>query len=180
MDGLDGLQGPKPSGQLFLSAAGMWPRTTTGASANTKVETATNKINVYTIDFDPTTQEYAQGDLVMPSDWDGGGVFATFYWMATGTSTNGVVWSCAGRSYGDLETLDQALGTAVQAASDAHSATASQVQISAETAAITLTGAAAGELVVFEVSRVTGDAGDTLAVDAQLLGVMIRFTRKNV
>jgi hypothetical protein len=159
----------------------MWPRTTTGASANTKVESATNKVNVYTIDFDPTTQEYAQGDLVMPTDWDGGTVFATFYWMATGTSTNGVVWSCAGRSFGDLETLDQAMGTAVQAASDAHSGTASQVQISGETAAITLAGTpAAGELVAFEISRVTGDAGDTLAVDAQLLGVMIRFTRKNV
>jgi hypothetical protein len=156
----------------------MWPRTTTGASANTKVESATNKVNVYTIDFDTTTQEYAQGSLAMPSDWDGGTVTAQFYWMATGTSTNGVVWSCAGRSYGDLETLDQAMGTAINAASDAHSATASQVQISAETAAITLGGTpAASELVEFEISRVTGDGGDTLAVDAQLLGVMIKFRR---
>ena len=113
----------------------------------------------------------------MPSDWNGGTVTARFYWTATGTSTNGVVWALQGRSYADLETIDQAYGTEV-AVTDAHSATALQMQISDATAAITLGGTpAAGELVMFRVSRNVADGGDTLAVDAMLIGVMINYTR---
>jgi len=155
----------------------MWPSLTAGSSTNTKTEQPTNDQNVFTLDFDPTTAENAEGNLGMPSDWDGGTVTATFYWMATGTSTNSVVWKCEGRSYGDSETLDQAWGT-LQQVTDAHTATALQVLISAATPAITLGGTpAAGELVLFRVGRLPGDAGDDLAVDAMLLGVMIGYTR---
>jgi hypothetical protein len=155
----------------------MWPSTTAGCQTNTKTEQTTNKQNVYTLNFDPTTQEFAEGNLAMPSDWDGGTVTAAFYWTATGTSTNSVVWALEGRSYGDLETLDQAFGTAQQV-SDAHTATALQVQVSAATPSITLSGTpAASELVLFRVKRVPADASDTLAVDAMLIGVMITYTR---
>lgn len=155
----------------------MWPSITSGAQQPTQTEAATNKVNYITVDFDPTNQEFAEFSIPMPSDWDGGTVTAQFVWTATGTSTNGVVWGLAGRSYGDLETLDQAFGTA-QTATDAHSATASQAQISPATSAITLSGTpAAGEYAQFRVQRNPADAGDTLAVDAQLLGVIINYTR---
>jgi len=155
----------------------MWPSTTAGCSANTKTEQTTNDQNVYTLDFDPTTAENAEGNIAMPSDWDGGTITATFYWTATGTSTNSVVWKCEGRSYGDSETLDQAWGT-LQQVTDAHTATALQAQISAATPAITLGGTpAASELVLFRVGRLPADGSDTLAVDAMLIGVMIGYTR---
>lgn len=175
--GATGPSGAKPAGQIWLTAAGMWPSTTSGCQPNTLTETATNKQNIYTLDFDPTTQEFAEGNIGMPSDWDGGTVTATFHWKASGTSTNSAVWQCQGRSYGDSETLDQAWGTA-QSVADAHTATADQVLVSAPTAAITLAGTpAASELVLFRIARVPGDASDTLAVDAQLIGVMIAYTR---
>ena len=48
--------------------------------------------------------------------------------------------------------------------------------ISAATAAITLNGTpAASELVIFMISR--DPANDTLTTDAQLIGVMISYTR---
>jgi hypothetical protein len=151
------------------------PATTNGAAQNKNVA-ATNVENYYTLDFDTTTQEIAWWTVVMPSDWNGGTVTANCYWTATGTSTNNVQWEVAGRSYGDSETIDQAMGTA-QVISDAHVATALQVQISGNTPAITLGGTpAAGELVMFRVRRDV--ANDNLAVDAMLLGVMINYTRQ--
>ncbi len=112
----------------------------------------------------------------MPSDWDGGTVTATFYWTNTGTTANTCKWECQGRSYGDAETLNQTLATGVQSVTDTYTTTARQVMISAATAAITLNGTpAASELVVFQISR--DPANDTLTTDAQLLGVMIGYTR---
>lgn len=153
----------------------MVPATTNGAAQNKNVA-ATNVQNYYTLDFDTTTQEFAHAVVAMPSDWDGGTVTAEFYWTATGTSTNSVVWALQARSYGDSETIDQAYGTE-QVIADAHTATALQMQKSSATPAITITGAAAGELVMFRVKRVPADGSDTLAVDAMLLGVMVNYTR---
>jgi hypothetical protein len=174
--GLDGAPGQKPAGQLFLTASGMVPATTNGAAQNKNVA-VTNVQNFYSLDFDTTTQEFAHAVVAMPSDWNGGTITAKFYWTATGTSTNSVVWALEGRAYGDAETIDQAYGTAQQIA-DAHTSTASQVQISDATPAITLGGTpAAGELVMMRIKRVPSDGSDTLAVDAMLLGVMISYTR---
>ena len=172
--GAVGATGAKPSGQLFLTAAGMVPATTNGPAQNKNVA-ATNLQNFYTLDFDTTTQEICHALVAMPSDWDGGTVTAVFYWTATGTSTNNVQWEIAARSYGDSETIDQAFGTP-QVISDAHVATALQVQLSGATPAMTLGGSpAAGELAMFRIRRDV--ANDNLAVDAMLLGVMINYTR---
>jgi len=156
----------------------MWPSATDGAAQNTKIETTTNKENVYILDFaDGATKLYAEATIVMPSDWDGGTVTARFYWMVNDVSTNVVQWGCAGRSYGDAETLDQALGTE-QSVTDAGSGTANQVLISAVTSTITIGGTpAAGELVQFKVSRDPTSGSDTLAATARLLGVMVTYTR---
>jgi len=150
--------------------------TTNGAAQNKNVA-PTNVQNYYTLDFDTTTQEFAHALIAMPSDWNAGTITATFYWTATGTSTNSVVWALEAYSYGDADTIDVAWGTAQQIA-DAHTATALQAQISSATPSITIGGTpAASELVMFRVKRVVADASDTLAVDAMLIGVMIGYTR---
>lgn len=173
---MTGVTGPKASGQVNLTAAGMVPATTNGAAQNKNVA-ATNVQNYYTLDFDPTTQEFAHATFAMPSDWDGGTITAEFWWTATGTSTNSVVWAIEGRSYGDSETIDQAYGTAVTV-TDAHTATALQAQKSSATGAMTFSGTpAAGELVHLRVKRDPANGSDTLAVDALLIGVVINYTR---
>lgn len=174
--GTTGATGPKPSGQLFLSAAGMWPSTTAGSAANTKSELSTNKVNLYTLDFDATTQEYAEAVLAMPSDWDAGTITAQFYWMHPATVTNfGVRWGIQGRSYADDDALDQAAGTAQEVTDTG--GTTSDLYISVATSAITITGATAGELVRFRVYRDPANGADNMAVDAKLLGVMVNFGR---
>jgi hypothetical protein len=176
--GVTGPTGAKPAGQLFLTAAGMWPSTTSGMATNAKTESSTNKVNIYSLDAsDSGGKLYAEATVAMPSDWDGGTVTAAFYWTAAGTSTNAVVWGLQGRSYGDSETIDQAYGTAGEV-SDAHTSTALQVQITSATSAITLAGTpAAGELVNFRVYRDSANGSDTLAATALLLGVMVNYTR---
>jgi hypothetical protein len=174
--GPSGPSGAKPSGVIWVPAAGIQPANVNGAAQNINLE-ATNTQRYYTLDFDTTTQEFGHFVIAMPSDWDGGTITATFWWTATGISTNSVVWALEGRSYGDSETIDQAYGTAQQIA-DAHTATARQAQVSGSTPAITLGGTpAASEMVLFRVKRVPADGSDTLAVDALLIGVVITFTR---
>jgi hypothetical protein len=155
----------------------MWPSTTVGSAVNTKVEYTTNDVDLYHLDFDPGTQEYAQASVVMPSDWNGGTVTAAFYWLKVGTNTGDVLWECQGRSYGDSEAIDQAWGTP-QAVTDTGIATTNVLQITSDTPAITLAGTpAAGELVQFRVSRDATNGGDTQTADARLVGVMISYTR---
>lgn len=167
---------PASVGQLFLSAAGMWPSTTSGCAANTKSELSSNKVNIYTLDFDATTKEYAEATVVMPSDWDASTVTAKFYWSHGATVTNfGVDWGIAGRSYADDDALDQAFGTAQEVVDTG--GTTDDLYISNATSAITVTGAGASELVQFRVFRDPANGSDNMAVDAKLLGVMITFGR---
>lgn len=157
----------------------MWPSTTAGAATNAKIESATNKVNSYVLDFaDGSAALFAEADLAMPSDWDGGTVTAQFYWLANSTATtSGVVWGCAARAYGDSTTLDAAYGTQQQV-TDNPSSSANQVLISAATSAITVAGSpAAGQLAQFRVNRDPTNGSDTLAATARLLGVMITYTR---
>lgn len=159
----------------------MWPRTAAnaGASEPTRVEFGTNFENLYFVDFaDGAAKLFAQAVCAMPSDWDGSTVTATFYWTANSTSTNPCYLGCAGRSYGNFETIDQAIITGEQQVQDALNGTANQVAISSATAAITLNGTpAAGELVIFQISRDPTSGSDTLAATVRLIGVMITYGR---
>ena len=125
--------------------------------------------------FDKDADEYAQWTIAMPSDWNGGTVTAKIYWtFQTGSASETVNFNIAGRSYGDDEALDQAMGTG-QACSDTALA-ASDVHISAASSAITLAGTpAASELVIFTAFRDISE--DNLAGDCELLGIMITFGR---
>lgn len=140
------------------------------------MELGTNDVDIYVLAFDPTSAEYAQVAVAMPSDWDGGTVTAVFYWLHGATDTNfGVVWGCQGRSYANDEALDQAFGTAQEVADTG--GTTNDLYISPATSAITIAGATASEYVQFRVYRDPTDESDDMAIDARLLGVMIAFTR---
>jgi hypothetical protein len=174
---VSGYSGAKPSGQIFLNAAGMWPSQTSGCAYAAQLELGTNKESLYYLAFDPATTEYAQATVIMPSDWDAGTVTGTFYWTHPATTTDfDVRWLCQGNSYGNDDALDLAWSGA-QAVVDT-GGTTSDIYITSATSAITIAGTpAANELVQFRVYRDAANLTDTLAVDAYLLGVLITFTR---
>lgn len=160
---------------IWVPAGAMDARTTNGAASGT-VESATNKIMQTSLDFDQSTAEYAQFKVRMPKSWNAGTVTAVFVWTANSTSTNSVIWGIQGVALGNDETIDTAFGTA-QTVTDANTATAYQVHHSSETSAMTIgSSPAAQDWVVFQVYRDAAAGGDTLAVDAMLLGVTLYFT----
>tara|TARA_R110000868_G_C10972640_1_gene770667 strand:- start:2871 stop:3743 length:873 start_codon:yes stop_codon:yes gene_type:complete len=157
---------------IDLPATAMWPATTAGCAALAKTELGTNDIDIQTLDFDTTTQEYAQFAIRMPTSWDAGTVtFIPFWTAASGSGT--VVWSLAGISYANDDAMDAAVGT-VQTSTDTL-ITANDMHVGPTSSAITIAGTpTAGEYVHFKISRVTGS--DTLGVDAKLLGIQIIYT----
>lgn len=174
--GAQGATGAKPSGQAYISAGGMSPRILNGSSP-TQVAASTNGQNITYEDFIDGSTRSADTQWRSPSDWDGGTVTFTPIWLVNSTSTNPIVWQMQGRSYGDGEAFDQALGTAVTS-TDTGSGTVNTVQIGPASAAMTLAGTpAAGELVHFRIFRDPSDVGDTLAATGRLIGVMINYGR---
>src|SRR5687767_4094610 len=79
-------QNPIGVQDLFVSASAMWPRATNPCSDLTKTEIATSLFNIQTLDFDQTTQEFAQFQIVLPRKWNNSTVTVVFYWTASAGS----------------------------------------------------------------------------------------------
>jgi hypothetical protein len=161
------------STNLWISASQWIPRTTTGVGVDS-TQTTTNLQNFDQLLFDSGTDEFAQALVVMPSNYNAGQVTARFYWTAT-TGTGAVVWGLQGLAYSDDDALDTATGTA-QTVTDTLLA-ANDMMISGATSAVTIGGTpGANKAVQFQIYRDADAGGDTLAVDARLLGVEISYT----
>ena len=159
---------------LWIPASAWIPRTTGGCGVDSREVGATNRANVDELLFDTGTEEFAQALVVMPSNYNNGTVSARFYWSAA-SGSGGVAWGLSGRAYGDDDALDQANGTRI-AVTDTF-ITANDVHVTSATSAVTIDGTpAANKAINFQISRVVGDAADTLSVDARLLGVEIIYT----
>lgn len=157
---------------LWVPAIAMFPRITDGADAGS-FETTTNKIMVETYDLDPSTQEYVQFYLRMPKAWDEGTITYQVHWSHGATTTNfGVAFNLAAVATRNASALDVAFGTAIQVTDTG--GTTDTLYVSPESAALTVGGTPQAEdAVTFQLSRVVGDAGDTMAVDARIHGVSL-------
>jgi hypothetical protein len=157
---------------LYIPASAMWPRTSNGCASLTKSELATSLLNIQTLDFDQTTQEFAQFTIVLPRKYNNGTITAVFYWTA-GSGSGDVQWGISGGAYSNDDALTVALGTA-QTVSDTLIA-ANDLHITSATSAMTLAGTPAdADFLGFQISR--NPASDTLTGDAKLLGVSLRIT----
>lgn len=158
---------------LILTAAGGAPTTTAGCSAVTQVESATNDVNYFVLDFDTTTSENAFWTVQMPDNYDGSTLTARFIWTnADGLTTETVRWGIKARAYTDDDAIDQAWGTEVTV--DDTWLAQNDVHISAASGAITPSGSpAGGQLMAFNVARKT--ASDNLTGDARLIAVHIEY-----
>ena len=162
---------------MWIPAGSMRPTDTAGCATLTEVETTATRPDMQVLDFDSSTQEYAQFSVAMPKSWNEGTVTAQFYWThATAVSTD-VIWAIQGVCVSDNDTIDVAYGTA-QTVTDTFHNTAEDLAITAATSAITLAGTpAAGDLAFFQVYRDADAGGDTTnSTDARLVGVKINYT----
>lgn len=160
---------------IWIPASAMIARTTNGAASGT-AEMTTNKNMVKTLDFDASTQEFAQFEIAMPKSWNNGTVTFQPVWSHASTTTNfGVVWALQAVATSDDDALDVAFGTE-QASTDT-GGTTNDRYIGPESSAITIAGTpATGDVVQFQINRTVADGSDTLAVDARLHGIKLYIT----
>jgi hypothetical protein len=164
-----------PKRTIILSAAGGWPTVRNGCAGPVLTEMASNRQSEKTLDFDRNIQENAEWTLVMPDNYDGGEIYAIFYWMANDASGNSVIWGLQGRSYADGESLDQGWGVSREV-TDNNGGKANQIRITRTSDPVRFGGTpSGGELVQCRVYRRAGDAGDTLGTDAKLIAVKLEY-----
>jgi hypothetical protein len=165
------------SAQMWLSANGITPALTNGCGPVAMLEMSTNKNMIKYVPFDPSTEQYGDFEVALPSDYGGGTITAIFHWTHPATTVNfGVVWGLKLVSVPDSSPLDAAYGTG-GTATDTGGNT-SYEYISPATGAITIAGTpAAGNHLLLRVYRKAADGSDTLAVNAYLLGVQLTYTR---
>ena len=127
------------------------------------------------LDFDPSSDEHAQFSVAFPKSWNEGTITFKAYFTVTGTNTGDVAWGLAGVAIADNDSINTAFGTTVVATAKAHSGTSNDLNITAESGAVTIAGSpAAGEQVFFQIMRDV--SADDQSGDARLLGVQLFFT----
>lgn len=154
---------------LWIPASSMLPRVSNPAVAINVQETTTNKVNVRYLEFTNGADLFAQFNLKMPKSWDKGTFTARFYWYAT-AGTGNVTWGLQAVAFQNASALDTAFGT-IQVVTPTLG-TVNQLQVTADTAAITVGNSPLGEdWVEFQVKR--SGTTDTLASPARLIGVQL-------
>lgn len=159
-----------------IVAASMRPSVSGGCAALTAIASAANQPDIATLDFDASTEEYAQFSIPMPKSWDEGTVTFKAIWSHAATTTNfAVVWALQAVAVGDDDAIAVAFGTA-QTVTDT-GGTTNDLYTSAESSAITIAGTPAAEDVVFfRLYRKAADGADTMAIDARLHGIVLYIT----
>jgi len=160
---------------IWVPSSAMYPATTNGAAAE-QVETTATRPDMKVLDFDASTDEFAQFSIAMPKSWNEGTLTYQVYWTPASTNTGDCIFGLQAVACADNDTIDVAYGTAVNV-TDAGIGTVEDQQISSESGAVTVAGSpAAGELTYFQLFRDANAGGDTFSADARVLGVKIFFT----
>lgn len=159
-----------------VMAGAMRPSLTSGCAPLAQVASASNQPDIITLDFDASTEEYAQFSIPMPKGWNEGTITAEFIWSHAATVTNfGVVWAIQAVAVSNDDGIAAAFGTA-QTVTDT-GGTTNDLYVSPKTSAITVAGTPAAEDVVFfRVYRDATNGSDNLAIDARLHGIRIFAT----
>ena len=159
---------------MWIPAVSMYPNTTNGCADIAQTELS-NAPEIKTLDFDKDSDEFAQFAVAFPKSWNEGTVTFQAFFTADSTNTGTTAWALAGVAIADDGSLNTAFGTAVVATAKAHSGTANDLDVTAESGAITIAGSpSTDEYVFFQIHRDV--SADSLTADAKLLGVKLLFT----
>jgi len=158
---------------IYVPAAAMYPETTNGASDLEQVELS-NGPELKCLDFAAAADDFAQFQVIFPKSWNEGTVTFQAFFTVTGTNTGTVAWGLAGRSFADSADLNTAFGTQVVATAKAHSGTSNDIDVAAVSGAVTIAGAAADTLTIFQIARDV--SADNQSGAARLLGIKLFFT----
>lgn len=161
---------------IYIAAGGITPSASGGCAPLATIASAANQPDIQTLNFDPTTQEFAQFGIVMPKKWNEGTVTFKAHWSHPATTTNfGVAWQLQGVAVGDDDAIAATFGTE-QVVTDT-GGTTNDLYTTPESSAITIAGSPQAEdMVFFRVARAPANGADTMAVDARLHGITVYIT----
>lgn len=178
MRGIGGSGSGSTAGKhlVYIAAGAMAPRVANGCAPLARIGTATGQPDIASLDFDATSQEFAEFAIGMPKSWNEGTVTFQPVWSHAATTTNfGVVWQLEGLAVGDDDQIPVSFGSAATSADTG--GTTDDLYVGPESAAITIGGSpAAQDMVFFRVARNPSDGSDTMAIDARLLGIRLYIT----
>jgi hypothetical protein len=151
--------------------AGAWALGEANPVPEVSVPNVASAFETPVLAFDPTVTEYSWATVKMPKSWDGAPFEYRVIWTAT-SGSGGVEWWLGGRSFADDDpvTAREADATSTDtliAANDIHMS---------PWATPTLASGDSDELLMLLLYRYPIGVADTLATDALMLGVEIRYT----
>jgi hypothetical protein len=159
---------------MWIPAGAMYPNTTAGCAALAQVELS-NGPEIKVLDFDASSDEHAQFTVAFPKLWNEGTVTFQAFWTVTGTNTGTVAWGLSAVAFADNGDQNTAFGTNVVATAKAHSGTSNDLDVSAESGAVTIAGSpGVDELCYFQIMRDV--SADDQSGDARLLGIKLFYT----
>ena len=158
---------------MWVPAVSMYPETTAGAEL-TQTELTAHNPEIKSMDYDPTTMEFAQFAVSFPKNWDEGVVTFQVFFSPSATDTGTCSCNLAGVSIANDVDIDASFGTAVASTPLAGSGTQDDLMVSAESANVTITNAAADTTTFFQLIRDVGT--DTNTGDMRVLGIKIFYT----
>ena len=173
---LDGVGTLKEAGKetIYVPAAAMYPNSTNGCADLDQTELS-NGPELKSLDFDKDSDEFAQFTVAFPKSWNEGTITFQVFFTADSTNTGTTAWGLSGVAIADNDSCNTAFGTQVVATAKAHSGTANDLDVAAESGAVTIAGSpSTDEQVFFQISRDV--SADDLTADAKLLGVKLFFT----
>ncbi len=163
---------------VSIPATAMRPTQSNGCAELAYVETTAGRPDLMVLDFDQTTDEFAQFSIPFPKGWNEGTITYRAFWTHAGGQTaglDGVAWMLQGVAVSDGDTIDVAYGTAVTVAGDG-STTAEVLNVTAESAAITIGGTPQeGDICFFRIGRDPDHASDDMDQDARLVAVQLFY-----
>ena len=160
---------------MWIPAGAMYPSTTNPCSALTQVETTALRPDLKVLDFDPSSDEFAQFSVAFPKSWNEGTVTFQPFWTVTGTNTGTVAWQLGGIAVSSDDSINTAFGTLVATTALAHSGTSNDLMVSVESGNVTIAGTpAAGDCCFFQINRDV--SADNQSGDARLVGIKLFFT----
>ena len=169
VDGGDNTAAIKIAGKetIWVPAVAMYPNTTSGCADLAQVELS-NGPEIKTLDFDKDSDEFAQFAVAFPKSWNEGTITFQAYFTADSTDTGTTSWALSGVAIADNDSVNTAFGTAVAPTAKAHSGTANDLDVTAESGAVTIAGSpSTDEEVFFQIQRDVSE--DTLNADAKTI-----------
>ena len=160
---------------VWVPASAMYPSTTNGCAALAQVETTALRPDLKCLDFDASSDEFAQFAIAMPKSWNLGTVSFQAFWAPGNTNTGNCIWGLQGVGVPDDGTADVAFGSAVEV-TDAGGGAVEDVMVSPVSSAVTIASAAADTYTYFQVHRNATNGSDTFTGDVRLLGIKLFYT----